>query len=258
MPRGNYVTFENLIRPIRRFTRKDEYIDEIKLLIMMFAHGAPVDPDFWTNLRTNVENNELNLPLGMYYEEYRKEYEDRKRSIDISKASTKSTWLDYSNTFFEIKKESTETIGKKDIKDLVIYIAYPAFLETFQNRFMAKIKDAGQVSQHTLKGADLIIFSGGEDINPGIYGERNTYSYGYSASRDDIETRVFQIAKQNRIKMLGVCRGHQLINALQGGTLYQDLYFDIGKPHGGGHPLELVSSTGLANLFKDGVNSIHH
>ena len=56
--------------------------------------------------------------------------------------------------------------------------------------------------------AKLIIFTGGEDISPAIYGHENEYSY-VNFERDKIELSILKYSLSLNKKILGVCRGHQ-------------------------------------------------
>jgi len=75
---------------------------------------------------------------------------------------------------------------------------------------------------------DLVCFTGGEDVSPELYGHRNLMS-GNSKRRDEIEQEVFDLAKQWKIPMTGICRGSQFLNVQMGGTMVQHLR----KSHGG-------------------------
>jgi putative glutamine amidotransferase len=108
---------------------------------------------------------------------------------------------------------------------------------------------------------DLIIFTGGEDINPEIYGENFTYSFSINPWRDEIEANIFRQAVELNKKILGICRGHQLINALLGGKLVQDINIELGFTHRGLHSLEILEEDSLiAEILKGRtlVNSMHH
>lgn len=103
---------------------------------------------------------------------------------------------------------------------------------------------------------DLIILPGGSDINPEIYGQENTHSSisSYSIARDVFEIRVLENAIKLGKQVLGVCRGHQLINAALGGELLQEV--SLIQRHGSYHSLE--SKGGIVGKIFDKVNSIHH
>lgn len=142
--------------------------------------------------------------------------------------------------------------------DLKVAVAYPSFFGAFKVYFpnLTIIRDIKDVSNQ-----DLIIFTGGEDINPNIYGQENTYS-SYTEERDAIETKIFNYAYEKHIKMLGVCRGHQLLNALLGGYLIQDIYLesDGRSRHSSHHKLEFQDGISLTRYLFNGleVNSMHH
>lgn len=132
-------------------------------------------------------------------------------------------------------------------------IAWPAFILAFKKHFpqLKRIETEEQI-----KSLDLIIFSGGEDINPTIYGEENSKSYGINDRRDAYELAVLKIAeKYGRAKYLGVCRGHQLLNAAFGGKLVQD----IAPRHKSWHNLSHKKDDAFEKtIFPYGVNSLHH
>lgn len=70
---------------------------------------------------------------------------------------------------------------------------------------------------------DLIVFTGGEDVTPSLYGAKkhtSTYSNTY---RDVSEQDVFSQALLNNIPMVGICRGGQFLNVMSGGAMYQNV-----------------------------------
>ena len=72
---------------------------------------------------------------------------------------------------------------------------------------------------------DGVLFTGGQDISPGMYGEIDGRLCGeICKERDDMESVLFSEAVLSLDKpAFGICRGLQFINAVLGGTLYQDL-----------------------------------
>lgn len=113
------------------------------------------------------------------------------------------------------------------------------------------------VKEEKIADYDLIVFSGGEDISPILYGQKNYHSY-VNHARDAIEIRIFRLAKEHNIKMFGICRGHQFLNALSGGTLIQDIQTVYGKGHGGIHRLIIVEPESAIGKIYTEVNSMHH
>lgn len=78
----------------------------------------------------------------------------------------------------------------------------------------------GQIVKH-LEDADLVVFTGGEDVDPIVYGEPKhpkTYS---NRSRDKFEVGMFIEAQKLGKHIIGICRGAQLSCAMSGGKLVQ-------------------------------------
>ena len=137
-----------------------------------------------------------------------------------------------------------------------IAIAYPMFKTYFERNFNQEIHSLKR--EDSVEDFDLIVFSGGEDINPEIYGEKNRYST-YNSLRDKIELYWLEKCIQSSRKILGVCRGHQLINAYLGGKLVQDLIEDLRQHHTYYHELIFtIQQSIVSNFFFDDVNSMHH
>ncbi|HXB07855.1 MAG TPA: gamma-glutamyl-gamma-aminobutyrate hydrolase family protein [Puia sp.] len=74
-------------------------------------------------------------------------------------------------------------------------------------------------------GCDGLVLSGGVDIYPGFYGGGVDYpgGGGWKPERDAFELEMLEAALAKGLPVLGVCRGLQLINVSQKGTLVQDL-----------------------------------
>lgn len=71
---------------------------------------------------------------------------------------------------------------------------------------------------------DGILFSGGIDMQPSLYGEeKNAETDEFDPRLDEFEIAVANWALQEDIPILGVCRGMQLLNVVLGGSLYQDI-----------------------------------
>ena len=94
------------------------------------------------------------------------------------------------------------------------------------------ILDAYRISNtdSILAIADGIIITGGEDINPLLYSDTlNLKVCGeIDYRRDTLEKKLFDYAFENKIPLIGVCRGMQMINVASGGTLYGDIPSEIG------------------------------
>ncbi len=68
-----------------------------------------------------------------------------------------------------------------------------------------------------------LIVSGGDDIHPSFYGQEEAVNQEYDKQRDELEIQYIKQAIINKLPMLGICRGMQLINLVAGGTLYTDI-----------------------------------
>ena len=80
--------------------------------------------------------------------------------------------------------------------------------------------------------ADLLQFTGGEDVSPYLYHQgvhNTTYASGI---RDEREQYIFQ-KYVGKVPMAGICRGGQFLNVMNKGSIYQDVdNHAIGGTHG--------------------------
>jgi len=118
---------------------------------------------------------------------------------------------------------------------------------------------------------DGFLFTGGQDVNPKLYGHEKSPRCGEICDvRDKMETYIFRefVLKKNK-SALGICRGIQFINAALGGTLYQDIPTELpsainhskGHTESPAHNVRIVQGTPLHKLAgKESleVNSSHH
>ena len=120
---------------------------------------------------------------------------------------------------------------------------------------------------------DGVIFSGGEDLQPDLYGKPEYIDeYGLKEiipERDHFEYQVLEKAFAAKKPILGICRGLQLINVYLGGTLVPDIPVLFhsnahGKVDGKDsvHPVEVENGTLYSKIFaariSGNVNSAHH
>ena len=74
--------------------------------------------------------------------------------------------------------------------------------------------------------ADLICLTGGEDIYPVMYGASPVLGsdpHQYNMDRDNYEKRIYIIAKHQDKPFVGICRGAQFLNVMNGGYMVQDM-----------------------------------
>ncbi len=111
---------------------------------------------------------------------------------------------------------------------------------------------------------DGLIICGGNDIHPSYYGEEITKSRLIDIERDKREFEITKNFLETGKPILGICRGHQLLNVILGGTLIQDIPNASSHMQQSGvdniHTLKANPKSILYNLYGDYffVNSAHH
>lgn len=85
-------------------------------------------------------------------------------------------------------------------------------------------------SAHTiLEGLDGLIVTGGRDVDPSRYGQSSApLTDEPDTVRDETEIILLQLAIENNLPFLGICRGAQLLNVARGGSLIQHLPDAVG------------------------------
>lgn len=125
-----------------------------------------------------------------------------------------------------------------------------------------------------VEGIDGLVMSGGSDINP-LFVNKDPIPQlqDVDTYRDEFDLMLIRLAANRQIPLMGICRGHQLINIAFGGTIYQDIYSEVdhalikhSQKQVREYPSHAVSLTpgknpikeilgGINNLY---VNSFHH
>jgi gamma-glutamyl-gamma-aminobutyrate hydrolase PuuD len=122
--------------------------------------------------------------------------------------------------------------------------------------------------EETLGALDALIFSGGPDLDPELYGESpHAETNGIVAERDRAELTLLRAALARDLPVLAICRGSQILNVARGGDLVQHLPDVVGNErhkHTPGvfadHDVELVQDEPLYPLLgaSHHVKSHHH
>jgi putative glutamine amidotransferase len=121
----------------------------------------------------------------------------------------------------------------------------------------------------TLDVLDGIVFSGGDDLDPGSYGaDAHPETRGTAPQRDDAELALLTAALERDLPVLAVCRGSQILNVARGGDLVQHLPEVVGheghRPTPGTfaeHDVTLADGSRLADVLGGDhapVKSHHH
>jgi gamma-glutamyl-gamma-aminobutyrate hydrolase PuuD len=120
--------------------------------------------------------------------------------------------------------------NKPDTKILISKIYSDNFHEwLIQSGKELKLTDMYTVSldsiEYFLSQTSGIIISGGPDVNPALYGSENEIykCEEIDYRRDTLEIRMIKYAMKNRIPLLCICRGMQILNVANGGTLILDM-----------------------------------
>ncbi|MFJ4172535.1 gamma-glutamyl-gamma-aminobutyrate hydrolase family protein [Microbacterium sp. NPDC089696] len=115
----------------------------------------------------------------------------------------------------------------------------------------ASLHAAGSDPEHSLRRAsreaDVVVLLGGDDIDPSLYGQsdRRPIRTPYERRADRMQIAVIMDAVSQRRPLLGVCRGHQLLNVALGGTLRQHV---PGHRGAGANPFVDTAVPGIATL----------
>ena len=111
---------------------------------------------------------------------------------------------------------------------------------------------------------DGLILCGGNDSDPKYYGEEINGSVNIDYKRDEVEFALADAFIKAGKAVMGICRGHQLLNIYFGGSLYQDLknakehssFADYDLIHTVTAKKESIAEQLYGNTFT--VNSFHH
>jgi putative glutamine amidotransferase len=84
-------------------------------------------------------------------------------------------------------------------------------------------------AEETLAVLDGVVFSGGADVDPGVYGAgRDPATDPPQERRDRAELALLRAALERDMPVLAICRGSQLLNVSRGGDLVQHLPDAVG------------------------------
>ena len=76
-----------------------------------------------------------------------------------------------------------------------------------------------------LAGICGVLMPGGGDLNPALYGQSQTTEHIYGAHdlQDEVDLSLYRYAKSAGLPILAICRGFQLLDVAEGGTLVQHM-----------------------------------
>ena len=177
----------------------------------------------------------------------------------ISGSSTRKL---YSNTDPKMK------IGLTYTGDPVKHENYVRWLKGVDNIEIVKLSVEDD-NATLLNECDALVLSGGVDMDPAISGGPEVYANQpdrFQPERDLFEKRLYEQAIVKKLPVLGICRGMQLINVLEGGTLVEDLGTLNEKHQKSGatdrvHTVHIIQNTLLSDIVNTDageINSAHH
>jgi len=127
-----------------------------------------------------------------------------------------------------------------------VYVAGDSYEQEAFARWMVQ---ADCLMAESPEEADIVIFTGGADVNPDLYGASYHHTTtSYDDERDAMDMQLFATCVEKGIPMLGICRGAQFGWVMHGGKLFQDV-----DNHYGDHNLWVQNK---AMLYP--VSSVHH
>lgn len=126
--------------------------------------------------------------------------------------------------------------------------------------------------QRLVAAVDGLLLHGGVDLAPESYGETPLRpEWSGDPVRDQFEIELVKQALAIQQPILGICRGHQLLNVALGGSLYQDIQTQVtgSLMHRSAqlydkvsHDVEILPNTLLSQLYANQmqgkINSVHH
>ena len=128
-------------------------------------------------------------------------------------------------------------------------------------------------SRAILERVDGLLLTGGEDVDPALYGQARIEKCGVpNRARDETEIALALSARELCKPLLAICRGPQLLNVAFGGTLIQDILLEIPgalnhnadgdiQRNSRVHPVDIEPGSRAAAAIgatSISVNSLHH
>ena len=121
-----------------------------------------------------------------------------------------------------------------------------------------------EANRRSLIDCDGLLMPGGVDIEPARYGQETDEKCGkIDLARDAAEWWMLDAFLPTGKPLLGICRGIQMLNVFQGGTLHQhiDGHSDFKSRSTGFHKVNVTPGSALDNILNTPqfpVNSLHH
>lgn len=113
--------------------------------------------------------------------------------------------------------------------------------------------DQPNMIKEQLRECDVVCLTGGSDVDPKLYGHPKNPLTWPNVSRDASDVAFAEAALEQGKRLVGICRGAQLLCVMAGGTLVQDVSGHVSSISGtNGHSITTI------NGEKFNVTSTHH
>lgn len=89
--------------------------------------------------------------------------------------------------------------------------------------YVAMFEAQGWEVVNCISDADLVQFTGGEDVTSEYYGEEAHPTTYNNVLRDVHEMSIFAEVRGKNTPMAGICRGGQFLHVMNGGALFQNV-----------------------------------
>lgn len=204
-------------------------LDTFKL--MQYAHR-------YIQGNTNHTIKDTQLTGLLSREEFENSLKKSKHSIYKNPYPSISNFWEQKGKVFKITGSDREVFEACNNKIFSIYVVGG---DTTYTNWLPK-----HVFVNDVESADLVVFTGGEDVSPELYNEKKHPLTYCNPERDKKEKEIFNEALRLKKKMLGICRGSQFLCVMSGGRLVQHQY-NIPE-----HPIKTTKYGELT------ISSTHH
>jgi gamma-glutamyl-gamma-aminobutyrate hydrolase PuuD len=157
--------------------------------------------------------------------------------------------------------------GAWDLTSALVPLMYVEMVERAGARPLL-VPPSQDAVEETLDALDGLVFSGGSDLDPDLYGqEPHAQTNDVVTERDRAELALMQAALERDVPVLAICRGSQVMNIARGGDLVQHLPDVVGHERHkvtpgvfAEHEIELDGGTRVGELLGERalVKSHHH
>lgn len=130
---------------------------------------------------------------------------------------------------------------------LLVFENFFSYADPFKSIFEVVEPKSSRSMLDAIQKADCVLFTGGADISPTLYGDVCLSITSAHPQRDLLEEVIMRTAIANKKGILGICRGAQLACAMAGGKLYQDV-----RHHNTGHDVKTYDGKEIY------MTSLHH